>query len=203
MSFTERDNTEKLKAFKARVKSNLIEHYDDPKDIKAAVHTAIASLVSKRDLTGWVRADEIVNNSPILAELKKMSDELTSIKNSTVQSEEYLSPIDKPDDFDFNQIYMILSRTKVSLPYGNSSNKNVSNFSLADYFTKYIDYFVNGITKDDFGSDFENFLCDTVCPRLFIHGLLTSQDIDSGKYRRYNLAEKGRLFFIECEKHQL
>ncbi len=54
----ERENPQKLKAFRAEVLSRVSKFWDDPKDIKIIVTEKLSHLARRPELRGWVRPSE-------------------------------------------------------------------------------------------------------------------------------------------------
>jgi len=55
------ENAEQIGAFRDLVKSKMVEFWEDPKDIKLAIHKKLGELARRKDLVGWVRADQEAN----------------------------------------------------------------------------------------------------------------------------------------------
>lgn len=70
---------EKYSAFRQNVLSKISKIVDDSKDIKIGVLESIKNL-SGRNLHGWVRSDQLPDVSPLLSQLKTLSDENSTLK---------------------------------------------------------------------------------------------------------------------------
>ena len=53
-AFIEKENGKLLGKFKTKVLSNISSFFDEPKDIRLAVHESLAELSKNKDLVGWV-----------------------------------------------------------------------------------------------------------------------------------------------------
>lgn len=71
----ERHDTRKLNEFRALVKSKLCSEIEDLKDIKIQVPKAIRELSAANKLEGWVRASNVPNIEPLMAQLATLQAE--------------------------------------------------------------------------------------------------------------------------------
>jgi len=70
------ENAKQLDEFRNFVKSKLVEFWEDPKDIKIAIHKKLGELARRKDLVGWVRANQEAALSDELARQNRKNVEL-------------------------------------------------------------------------------------------------------------------------------
>jgi hypothetical protein len=75
----EESNGPLLQQFRKLVLSKTSRFFDDPKDIKIAVHQKLAELSARTDIVGWVRGDE-TNNAQLATELAALSQENRTLR---------------------------------------------------------------------------------------------------------------------------
>ncbi len=78
----ERENAEKLKAFRAQVLTKLSKFWEDPKDIKIAVTETLSLLAHRQQLTGWVRATPVALQYDELAHLREVLSECRAMRGA-------------------------------------------------------------------------------------------------------------------------
>jgi hypothetical protein len=196
----ERENPKLLEAFRAKVLSYISSFFDDEKDIKLAVHESVGDLVATKSLKGWVRGDTVVNNGPLVEELKKLSDENAALR---LQVSEYRrNPTVSSRRQDFEDMRKILHATEIEIPATLTEAEPVKSTALR-LFTAYQSAFSTGITNKNGMSADRKFLFFTVSPKLQIHGLVTYEKITGVQYQRCRLTQKGMDFLSDWEKEKV
>jgi hypothetical protein len=61
----ELDNPTKYKDFKSLVLSKVVRYWEDPKDIKIAIHETLAEMEKRDDLIGWIPGNHKINNDKV------------------------------------------------------------------------------------------------------------------------------------------
>lgn len=79
-SAIERDNPQKLKEFKQNVLTKLVKFYSDGRDIKLAIHETMAEFNRRKELIGWVRADQEVNTDNLAEEMARLAKENSQLR---------------------------------------------------------------------------------------------------------------------------
>jgi acylphosphatase len=78
---TKYDSSEKqLDEFRNFVKSKLVEFWEDPKDIQLAIHKKLGELARRKELVGWVRANQEANLPALSDELARLSRENSELR---------------------------------------------------------------------------------------------------------------------------
>jgi hypothetical protein len=83
------ENAEQLNAFRDLVKGKMVEFWEDSKDIKLAIHKKLGELARRKDLVGWIRANQEAN-------LPALSDELTRLSSENRELRTALAAISEP-----------------------------------------------------------------------------------------------------------
>jgi len=81
----EKENPQKLKAFREFVLTKVIKFWDDEKDIKISIGETLSHFSRREDLVGWIRASEQANMPALADEIARLSKE-NAILRSQVQS---------------------------------------------------------------------------------------------------------------------
>ena len=87
----ETDFAKELKEFRSLVLSKLVKFWNDPRDIKLAIHETMAEYSLRDDLTGWVPGDQAVNMGPLAEEIARLTKENTSLRKQLGQLPETIS----------------------------------------------------------------------------------------------------------------
>ncbi|APZ92160.1 hypothetical protein Fuma_01768 [Fuerstiella marisgermanici] len=102
-----------LKLFREKVLSRISSFFDDPKDIKLAVHETLADFSTRKKFIGWVRGDEVKDQEPLLDEITQLSKRNATLTTKVAQLEKKLQAIKYSDkggwtDEDFKEIFSLL-----------------------------------------------------------------------------------------------
>lgn len=84
----EQEYPKELKSFRAEVLNNLVKFWDDKKDIKIAIHETISEFVYRKDLLGWIRTDNSINNSSLAEEIARLTKENSLLRQEIKSTKE-------------------------------------------------------------------------------------------------------------------
>jgi hypothetical protein len=202
----ERDHPQELKLFREKVLSKISSFFEDPKDIKLAVHETISDFEARYDLKGWIHGDDIPDIKPIydeIAHLRKKNEELID------QLEQQSKSIEQPNknetkEEELEEIMEILRKIEIET---NLFNKDESEESekilLINLLIGFKDRLVTGVTNKAGMNDVSRLLYFNVCPKLQIHGLVFNEKVANVQYRRFALTKKGEEFLAYLDKKKL
>jgi Domain of unknown function (DUF4062) len=206
-AFMEKDNPKELALFRAKVLNNISSFFDDHKDIKLCVHESLADFAGNRDLKGWVSGDEVVDTIPLFEEIKKLSDENKTLKETVSRMEVRLaaavsSPPDGTKDR-FLELRKLFKGIDVKIPAALNDEGNEITITLLDLFFGNRDVLVTGVTNSVNASPAEIFYYSNVCPKLQVHGLVVNEKVPSTRYRRSCVSSLGHAFLADIERSTL
>lgn len=88
MKYGSSESPEQLDAFRDLVKSKMVESWGDPKDIKLSIYKKLGELARRKDLVGWVRADQEANLPALSDELARLSRENAELRTQLAERSE-------------------------------------------------------------------------------------------------------------------
>lgn len=200
-NFGEKENPKELALFREKVLSNISSFFDDHKDIKLCVHESLADFASKRELKGWVSADEVIDTRPLFEEIKKLSEENKNLRETIQQNAQRAPAIAKQSTNaeKFLELRKILIGIDIKIPANLADGKETT-LSLLDIFYGNKDTLINGVTNSANASPVESFFYHNVCPKLQVHGLVTNEKVPSVRYRRSFVSSAGNAFLADMER---
>lgn len=203
-SFGEKENPRELALFRTKVLGNISSFFDDHKDIKLCVHESLADFASKRDLKGWVSADEVIDTRPLFEEIKKLSEENKILRETVQQNERRASTVVKQESSyeKFSELRNILNEIEIKIP-AKLTQGDETTLSLQTIFYRSKDALINGVTNAASASPAENFFYHNVCPKLQVHGLVTNEKVPGVRYRRSYVSSAGNAFLAQLEREIL
>lgn len=206
-SVLEKENPKELKLFRNKVLSKVSSFFDDVKDIKLCVHESLSELAAKRELTGWVSASAIVDTKPLFDEIKKLSDENWTLRESVQRLELRAATAPKAtkdDTAHFVELKEVLSDISIKVPGKLGKREEDFEMNLLEIFFENREAIVPGVTNAiDNGGDFIDFLYFNVFPKLQVHGLADNEKISGVKYRRCYLTQLGIQLLAYLEKEDI
>jgi hypothetical protein len=203
-SFGEKENPKELALFRQKVLNNISSFFDDHKDIKLCVHESLADFAGKRNLKGWVSADEVVDTKPLFEEIKKLSEENKELRE-TVSNLERKTPMPingNETNNKFIELKKILRAIDIKIP-ANLADGKEANRDLLSIFFNNKEVLINGVTNSLNSSDVETFFYLNVCPKLQVHGLTINEKVPSARYRRSCVSAAGNMFLAYLERSYL
>lgn len=79
-SALEDENPKLLKEFKALATSNMVEFWDDKKDIQLAIFKTLSDFIYRKELVGWIRGDNNINTALLAEEIAKLTSENSELR---------------------------------------------------------------------------------------------------------------------------
>lgn len=82
-SFIEKDNNDKLKAFKDKVLNNISSFYNSTNDIKLTIHETLADFKERYEFTGWIPGDNETKTSKLFEENLGLKEKIIQLEQSS------------------------------------------------------------------------------------------------------------------------
>ncbi|ADQ80667.1 hypothetical protein Palpr_2535 [Paludibacter propionicigenes WB4] len=76
----EQQNQKELDKFKAIVTSNMVEFWNDKKDIQLAIFKTLSDFIYRKELIGWIRGDNNINTALLAEEIAKLTNENSELR---------------------------------------------------------------------------------------------------------------------------
>jgi len=203
----EKDNPEKLKAFRQKVLGKMSSFFSDHKDVKLSVLETLPQLAAEYELKGWVRASEIPDTKALADELSTVHAENRQLRSTLAQQTRQLEQQKSPShaaEKEFAELIDVMTAIMVDVSaikqnLGNA--KEVPNMvSLFHLALSFKDMLMNGITNEIGMNELAIFAFFTLCPKLQTYDLVQNEKVAGVRYRRYAITKKGTQFFAFVEK---
>lgn len=114
----EQVNPHLLREFKFQVSGNLVEFWNDTKDIQLAIYKTLSDFIYRKNLVGWVRADNSVNTGLLAEEIARLTKENSELKfktnNQQLSNQLY-------NNLTYDELKTLLKGRKVSIDNVNST----------------------------------------------------------------------------------
>ena len=192
-----------LKLFREKVLSNVSSFFSDEKDIRLCVHESLAELQRNRSIKGWVFADDVEDTQPLHEQILRLRDEIIELKmngSEKLQKEQDQKSMSQVSSEDYDNLLDILHRTEVSLPSTLISPNGVYTQDLLSLFVNDKERLINGVSEFDSGDKVSSFFYFNICPKLMVHGLVSSEEIPGTRYRRSFSNTRGLALLAEIER---
>jgi Domain of unknown function (DUF4062) len=106
LAVDERDNPEKLKAFRASLTTTkMVRFWHDPRDITIGIHKALSELSRREDLIGWIPGNQGVNGAALAEEIARLGKENASLRDQISQLSD---PAPTFMGLNFDEMYTLL-----------------------------------------------------------------------------------------------
>lgn len=107
----EREHQAKLSGFRSLVTSKMVRFWDDPKDIKLAVHEKLNELLRDKDLVGWIPGTETVDTAPLAAEIARLGKENADLRGKLERASKFTETY---NGLTFDEMYKLLLNIDLS-----------------------------------------------------------------------------------------
>lgn len=199
-AYMERENPKELARFHEKVLGNISSFFEDEKDIKLCVHSALTKIATNRMLKGWIRADEIVDAKPLIEEIRKLSDDNQKLKAKLGELKEKKSLDRWARNESLDDLKQLLQSIEIDIPENVSTSTQIIKSNLLDIFYFGKEAIINGITNLAGMAEWERFMYFTVLPKLQIHGVVLIENVSGVKCRRYKLTKLGTEFLAYIDR---
>jgi hypothetical protein len=205
----ELENQDKFKKFKEFVLSKVCRICSDESEIKLSILESIIDIQSQTELIGWIKGDEIPDNSILISELeilRKERDELQEKVNSLTTLNKKASRNKSIGDFTYDEILSVLNSKEITIPASLTTNKtNDVETSALKLLLAYTGLLTSGVTTT-LSTDVQRFLTNKLIPILLNFGLAERQKIKNAnmkiEYDKFVISALGNKFLsiYELEK---
>lgn len=201
LSVAETERPQQLKQFREEVTKHMVSFWNDPRDIKLAIHETLNEFNEREDLIGWVRGNELVNTGALAEEMARLAKENAELRTKTSNQ-----PLMLFSGLTFDELFGLLnvSLSGLSLLPKEQAEELVRiRDDFGDHDFSRLHYFIiaaTSVTVED-GYFFFNGVSEDATP-FFSLGLIKTgvQNYDSSVGRAYQetvylLTESGQTFF--------
>ncbi|MBF4465951.1 DUF4062 domain-containing protein [Flavobacterium sp. LC2016-12] len=173
-SVLELENQNKYQEFKKTVKSKVCRFFNNSTEIKLSVLESIMDIQSQSQLVGWIRSDEIQDNSQLLNLIEDLKNEKEDLMEE-VKKLEALTKKTKHNnqigEYTYEEIKNVLIKKKVVVPASlNTTGKDVE-LEMINLFYKYRGLLTTGVTNF-LSNPTQIYICNTLVPTLLNFNLV-------------------------------
>lgn len=173
----EQENQKALEEFKSVVTSNIVEFWDDKKDIQLAIFKTLSDFIYRKELVGWIRGDNNINTALLAGEIAKLTNE-----NSELREKLHSLPSQNKALYfglEYEQLANMLINEKII--YEDAE------IDLLYYLVKYGESFATGV--------FPHSSLNRIYDKLKILKILFVNPIPTAKYC---FTEEGHNFYLKA-----
>ena len=190
-SVLELDNSNKYNVFKNVVTSNLVEFFNDNKDIQLAIHKTIRDFENRYEFDGWISGKNLQNttelikqNSQLLQENAELREKVDFLTLKTQETSNNLTNVEK--------IIKELKSINIDIPEEIKTNfSDKKTLTLYEILIHCREDFSKGITNAINIGDKEKFLYSKVVPKLILFSIMKEKGIYGKSFWRYILTDFG------------
>lgn len=203
----ETERPQELKLFRDKVLNRISSFFQDPKDIKLAVHETLSDFMSRYSFKGWVSGAEIAESSALIEEISRLhkhnqnlEKELAELKQSAPAIKSKHSS--RPGDEELQEISDILESINITTQVLAPENPPKS-YSVLQILNAKRDTLVTGLANKAGMSDVQKLLYFNVMPKLEVHALSAIEKVPGVYWQRYRLTPKGMSLLAFLDKKKL
>jgi hypothetical protein len=196
----ELDNQEKYKQFKEVVLSKVCRLCKDSSEIKLAILESIIDIQNQFELTGWIKGDEIPDNSIILNELEIIRNERDVLQKKVLSLETLTKKTRRNNsigDYTFEEISKVLEAKNIVLPSALINRDEDLKTNILIAMVAYSASLTTGVTAT-MSNDVQRFITNNIVPILLNFGLVERQKVrNTGmkmEYDKFVLSALGNKF---------
>lgn len=175
----EQENQKALEEFKSVVTSNIVEFWDDKKDIQLAIFKTLSDFIYRKELVGWIRGDNNINTALLAEEIARLTNENSDLREklSTIN----ITPTQLYAGLSYSDMRDLLKNTKV-----RTRNKETD---LFDHIVRNGEGLSIG---QSFSPEFQEFELD-VSRKLTELGIVQK----NGSNYKFKFTTDGHIFYIK------
>ncbi|MDQ1771777.1 DUF4062 domain-containing protein [Labilibaculum sp. A4] len=197
----ELDNQDKYKKFKDLVLSKVCRFCNNESDIKLSILESIIDIQNEYDLTGWIKGDDIPDNSILLGELeiiRKERDELQEQVTKLGSLSKKPSKNKSIGDYSYDEVLGVLKSTKITVPANLTADKiNDLDVVALKLLLNYTGLLTTGVSST-LSNDIQRFLTSRLVPLLLNFGLVERQKMKNTgmkiEYDKFIISSLGNKF---------
>lgn len=200
-SVIELENQDKYREFKELVLSKVCRFTNNESDIKLSVLESIIDIQNEYELTGWVKGDDIPDNTMLLGEIeiiRKERDDLQEQVTTLGSLSKKPSKNKSIGDFAYEEVLGVLKSTKITVPAKLTTEKTSDMDVVAlKLFLGYTGLITTGVSSM-LTSDMSRFLLNKLIPLLLNFGLVERQKVKNVgmkiEYDKFIISALGNKF---------
>jgi hypothetical protein len=204
MAAIEREHHQQYEEFKKKVLSKTCSFFEDQKDIRLSIHESIPDIQGRHELVGWVPGSEVQDNKPLLAEINRLSEENSELREEAARLKKQLEPsVKRNQEEEFTELADMLSRVEIETTAFSGNGEGKQTHSLFGLFYDLRDILITGVANHINIGAVEKLLYYNVCPKLQIHGLMVNESVPGVAFRRFSITKKGVELLQYLERNEL
>lgn len=206
IEYLEREQPAALTGFRKKVLSNISSFFDDPKDIKLAVHETIGDFTNRYEFSGWVKGSQVIDTASLLEEIKRLTTQKGELETQLAELEKSSRGLAQAEAEQVNltELTAILKSIEIETRVFNEPEDTTpKKFDLFRLFTVLSDDIVAGVKNNHAANDVELFLYYNVCTKLQIHGLVKNEKVAGVQWRRFNITPLGERLLALIQREEL
>jgi hypothetical protein len=202
--YLEKENPEKLKAFRTKILSNMSSLFGDSKDIRSGVYESLLEIGQDHELDGWVRGTTLEEERTLRAKLTDLT-----ASNERLQTEVQIfrqkqtsdtgSPV---DDDNFGPLHEFLKSSSITVPSNVAQKGKDLDTDLYRIFALNKGLYARGVTIGSSASARSNWYEKHVYSVFVTHRLLRLERSTDGT-RSYILTDRGLDYAIWIDMNSL
>lgn len=205
-SSIETDHPKELKLFRKKVLDRISSFFDEPKDIKLAVHETIGDFKNRYEFTGWISGSEVPDSAGIMEEMVhlrnrnvELEKEVVALKIKTANAKK--APSNGIDEEEYLKLFQVFTTQKITTA-AFKEDKQLVTYPLVKILEACINKLILGVEARPSSTEVDSLLYYKICPKLEIYGLATKEPVDGFKWLRYKLTQKGLDFARFLDERQ-
>jgi len=176
--------------------SKMCRFFDDAKDLKLIVHESIPAVTRDRDLSGWIRGNEVVDPKKTLEEVMRLQSENVRLVKR-VSELERRSASDMYGEYSFDEVWSMLEGEQISLKNYPRDHKR-KHISLLEGFVAFAEDLAVGISNMMGMSSIDQFVFYEIAPMLAIYGLVEKKSVNKAGIQRFQTSPAGNRFLAKA-----
>jgi len=175
----ENDNPNKYKSFKEQVLTKICRICKDENEIQLAIFESLFAIQRTHVLTGWIKGDEVPDNSVILKELEALRTERDELAIK-IRAQDKISKEAKNNnfigDFTYDEVYTTLQSKIVKIPNNITFLDDSKEKSVLELFISATSLLTKGLS-DFYPDEVSIFYIDYLVPILISFGLVERKNM--------------------------
>jgi hypothetical protein len=198
-SVLELDNQDKYRKFKELVLSKVCRMCKDESEIKLAILESIIDIQNEFELTGWIKGDEIPDNSILLNEMNIIRTEKDELQKKVSTLEQLSKKTNKNDsigDYSFDEIFGVLNTTEIIIPTSISTTGEKTSSTALKLFYESTGLLTTGVSKA-YANDINIFYINSLIPIMLNFNLVERVHVrstSSSGYEKFIISDLGHKF---------
>lgn len=191
----EKENKEKYDLFKKFVMSKIIKEVDDCKDIQIAIKDSIVEMEEEYNLSGWIKAKDVDNNTDLLKENNELLKENSKLKEEIKKINESVM-IGK---YKYEDLKKILENIDITVDNITANTDEDVETNCLNLMYVLRESFITGITNEYGMSKLNKFIFFDFAPKIIPYGLVEYAKVTGAKYRRCEFTKAGTEFIAKYQ----